>query len=156
MPQRRKATTKEDKYTLRMLIVKELNFRNGTHMTMDTPNTELMNLYNSMKKSEKNGFFNEAAAKLKRPNERVFQMFMNLMKDDMYTHKLTPIESISIHNFAFVNRFKMSVNEIRDELLNTIFRDKNVNKNQIYTIAYKACMDQAHWRPLPLTDFNMT
>ena len=57
-----------------------------------------------MTKCSKNGFFNEASAKLRRPNERVFQMFMNMMKNIKYDYTMTAVEATTVHNYAFMNR----------------------------------------------------
>ena len=131
-----------------------MNIRCGTNFDVSTPNATLLEKYDTLKKSEKNGFFNHASKMLKRPNERVYQMFMNLMKDVMYDYKMTLIETITIHNFSLTHKNQMTINEIRDYHMSTTFLGKNVDKSAVYTIAYKAQMHGATLRPLPGTSVN--
>ena len=91
-------------------MLNELNKRCGSSFDVSTPDAVLLESYNSMNKADKNGFFNEASELLKRPRERVYQMFMNLMKDVMYDYKITKIESLTIHNYALANKHHMTVN----------------------------------------------
>ena len=91
-------------------MIKELNTRCQANFDASTSKTEIFKKYQELSKVQKDCFFNEASKQLKRTNERVQQMFMNWMKDVRFDHKISAIESATIHNYALVHKHELSVN----------------------------------------------